>query len=80
MGSVYHSDCMGFIFFSALNPYFNVYTCLGSMCAVAIIFIIFTMICNDHNDALLHAAMKYALVIIYAFVGMRFYIAMVAGW
>ncbi len=77
MGSVYHSDCMGFIFYSALNPYFNVYTCLGSMCAVAIIF---TMIGNDHNDALLHAAMKYAVVIIYAFVGMRFYIAMVAGW
>nr|WP_257227294.1 hypothetical protein [Acinetobacter sp. YH12063] len=50
------------------------------MCAVAIIFIIFTVIGNDHNDALLHAAMKYALVIIYAFVGMRFYIAMVAGW
>ncbi|WP_257222164.1 MULTISPECIES: hypothetical protein [unclassified Acinetobacter] len=68
---------MGFFFFSALTPYFNVYTCLGSMCAVAIIF---TVICNDHNDALLHAAMKYALVIIYAFVGMRFYIAMVAGW
>ncbi len=77
MGSVYHSDRMGFFFFSALTPYFNVYTCLGSMCAVAIIF---TVICNDHNDALLHAAMKYALVIIYAFVGMRFYIAMVAGW
>ncbi|WP_257234273.1 hypothetical protein [Acinetobacter sp. YH12052] len=33
--------------------------------------------CCDH---ILHAAMKYALVIIYAFVGMRFYIAMVAGW
>ncbi len=47
------------------------------MCAVAIIF---TMICNDHNDALLHASMKYAVVIIYTFVGMRFYIAMVAGW
>ncbi len=50
------------------------------MCAVAIIFIIFTMMCNDHNDVLLHAAMKYAVVIIYAFVGMRFYIAKVAGW
>ncbi|WP_227591803.1 MULTISPECIES: hypothetical protein [unclassified Acinetobacter] len=49
----------------------------SSMCAVAIIF---TVICNDHNDALLHAAMKYALVIIYAFVGLRFYIAMVVGW
>lgn len=67
-------------FVPRLNPYFDAYTCLGSMCAVAITFIIITMIGNYHNDALLHAAMMYAVVIIYAFVGMRFYTVVVAGW
>lgn len=50
------------------------------MFAVAISFIIVTVVGNDHNDALLHAAMMYAVVIIYAFVGMRFYTALIAGW
>jgi hypothetical protein len=32
------------------------------------------------NNVLFHAAMMYAVVIIYGFVGMRFYTAMIAGW
>ena len=67
-------------FLKRLNQYFDLYTCIGSMFAVAISFIIVTVVGNDHNDALLHAAMMYAVVIIYAFVGMRFYTALIAGW
>ncbi len=67
-------------FFKAFNPYFDLYTCLGSMGAVAISFIIIPIIGKESNDALLHAAMMYAVVIIYGFVGMRFYTAFIAGW
>lgn len=67
-------------FFKALNRYFDLYTTLGSMGAVAITFVIITVIGDENNNALLHAAMMYAVVIIYGFVGMRFYNALIAGW
>lgn len=37
-------------FFKRLNQYFDLYTCIGSMLAVAISFIIVTVVGNDHND------------------------------
>jgi len=62
-----------------LNRFFDFYTCIGSTAAVAISFIIFTIM-GDNNNALFHAAMMYAVIIIYGFVGMRFYTAVIAGW
>lgn len=65
--------------FKKLNRFFDFYTCIGSTAAVAISFIIITVMGNN-NDALFHAAMMYAVIIIYGFVGMRFYTALIAGW
>jgi len=62
-----------------LNRFFDFYTCIGSTAAVAISFIIITIMGNN-NNALFHAAMMYAVIIIYGFVGMRFYTAVIAGW
>lgn len=67
-------------FFKRFNQYFDLYTCIGSMLAVTLSFIIIAKMGNENNDALLHAAMMYAVIIIYSFVGMRFYTALIAGW
>lgn len=67
-------------FVPAINQYFDLYTTLGSMGAVAISFIVVSVIGQEQDNALLHAAMMYAVVIIYSFVGMRFYNAVIAGW
>lgn len=67
-------------FIKALNEYFDVYAGFGCMWAVAISFIIIPVIGQDNDNALLHAAMMYAVVIIYSFVGLRFYTAIIAGW
>ena len=67
-------------FISSINQYFDLYTTLGSMGAVAISFIVISVIGHEQDNALLHAAMMYAVVIIYSFVGMRFYNAIIAGW
>lgn len=70
----------GLSFIKSLNRHFDTYTTLGSAGAVAISFMVITMIGDKNDNALLHAAMMYAVVIIYSFVGMRFYNAMIAGW
>ncbi|OTG82686.1 GGDEF domain-containing protein [Acinetobacter sp. ANC 5054] len=67
-------------FYKKFNQYFDLYTGIGSTIAVAISFIIVTSLSDNSNDVLLYAAMMYAVVIIYGFIGMRFYQAMLAVW
>ncbi|MBC69729.1 MAG: GGDEF domain-containing protein [Acinetobacter sp.] len=50
------------------------------MGAVAITFTLINVLEQGQNNVLFHAAMMYAVVIIYGFVGMRFYTAIIAGW
>ncbi|OTG91569.1 GGDEF domain-containing protein [Acinetobacter sp. ANC 3813] len=66
-------------FIRKFDQYFELYAGAGCSAAVAISFIIIPVV-NNNNDALLHAAMMYAVVIIYGFVGLRFYTALSAGW
>ena len=66
-------------FYKKFNQYFDLYTCIGSTMAVAISFIIITMISDIQNNALLYESMMYTVIVIYAFVGMRFYTALWAG-
>ena len=67
-------------FIKILNQWFDFYVGIGSAAAVAITFILINVIENGQDNALLHAAMMYAIVIIYGAVGMRFYTAILAGW
>lgn len=68
-----------FSFIRSLDQFFDFYTGIGCTVAVAISFVVITSVGNN-NDALLHAAMMYAVIIIYSFVGLRFYNALIAGW
>lgn len=67
-------------FVPKLNKWFDHYVGLGSMGAVAITFTLINVLEQGQNNVLFHAAMMYAVVIIYGFVGMRFYTAIIAGW
>lgn len=67
-------------FVPKLNKWFDYYVGLGSMGAVAITFTLINVLEQGQNNVLFHAAMMYAVVIIYGFVGMRFYTAIIAGW
>ena len=67
-------------FAPSMNKWFDHYVCLGSTGAVALTFTLINVLEQGHNNVLFHAAMMYAVVIIYGFVGMRFYTAMFAGW
>lgn len=67
-------------FIKKLNQYFDYYVGVGSALAVAITFILINVIENGQDNVLFHAAMMYAIVIIYGAVGMRFYTAIFAGW
>ena len=67
-------------FVPIMNKWFDHYVCLGSMGAVAITFTLINVLEQDQHNVLFHAAMMYAVVIIYGFVGMRFYTAILAGW
>lgn len=69
-----------FSWFDAMHQYFDWYTCIGSSLAVAISFAMTSVLDQGQSSILYHAAMMYAVVIIYGFVGMRFYLAMLAGW
>lgn len=62
------------------NQWFDYYVGFGSMGAVAITFTLINVLEDGQNNVLYHAAMMYAIVIIYGFVGMRFYTAIIAGW
>lgn len=63
-----------------LNQWFDYYVGIGSSAAVAITFILINVLENGQDNVLFHAAMMYAIVIIYGAVGMRFYTAIIAGW
>jgi diguanylate cyclase (GGDEF)-like protein len=65
--------------FKAVSQWFDLYTCVGSSLAIALSFAM-TGILDGGGNVLYHAAMMYAVVIIYGFVGMRFYTATLAGW
>ncbi|EFF82623.1 diguanylate cyclase (GGDEF) domain protein [Acinetobacter haemolyticus ATCC 19194] len=67
-------------FVPIMNRWFDHYVCIGSMGAVAITFTLINVLAQSQHNILFHAAMMYAVVIIYGFVGMRFYTAMFAGW
>jgi diguanylate cyclase (GGDEF)-like protein len=67
-------------FAPSMNKWFDHYVCLGSTGAVALTFTLINVLEQGHNNVFFHAAMMYAVVIIYGFVGMRFYTAMFAGW
>ncbi|MBP9788083.1 MAG: GGDEF domain-containing protein [Acinetobacter sp.] len=67
-------------FAPSMNKWFDHYVCLGATGAVALTFTLINVLEQGHNNVLFHAAMMYAVVIIYGFVGMRFYTAMFAGW
>jgi diguanylate cyclase (GGDEF)-like protein len=66
-------------FLKSISQWFDVYVCMGSSLAIAISFAM-TGILDGGGNVLYHAAMMYAVVIIYGFVGMRFYTATLAGW
>jgi len=67
-------------FIKKLNQWFDYYVGIGSAAAVAITFILINVLENGQDNVLFHAAMMYAIVIIYGAVGMRFYTAIIAGW
>ena len=67
-------------FAPSMNKWFDHYVCLGATGAVALTFTLINVLEQGHNNVFFHAAMMYAVVIIYGFVGMRFYTAMFAGW
>lgn len=67
-------------FIKKLNQWFDYYVGIGSSAAVAITFILINVLENGKDNVLFHAAMMYAIVIIYGAVGMRFYTAIIAGW
>ncbi|MCZ3060173.1 GGDEF domain-containing protein [Acinetobacter baumannii] len=67
-------------FIKKLNQWFDYYAGIGSSAAVAITFILINVLENGQDNVLFHAAMMYAIVIIYGAVGMRFYTAIIAGW
>ncbi len=69
-----------FSLFKTLAQWFDLYTCIGSLFAVAITFAMIGVLAPGDSSVLYHAAMMYAVVIIYGFVGMRFYTAIIAGW
>ncbi|MGR8034111.1 GGDEF domain-containing protein [Acinetobacter baumannii] len=67
-------------FIKKLNQWFDYYVGIGSSAAVAITFILINVLENGQDNVLFHAAMMYAIVIIYGAIGMRFYTAIIAGW
>ncbi|HHP4688861.1 TPA: GGDEF domain-containing protein [Acinetobacter baumannii] len=67
-------------FIRKLNQWFDYYVGIGSSAAVAITFILINVLENGQDNVLFHAAMMYAIVIIYGAVGMRFCTAIIAGW
>ncbi|EOH6355495.1 GGDEF domain-containing protein [Acinetobacter baumannii] len=67
-------------FIKKINQWFDYYVGIGSSAAVAITFILINVLENGQDNVLFHAAMMYAIVIIYGAVGMRFYTAIIAGW
>ncbi|RYY79906.1 MAG: GGDEF domain-containing protein [Moraxellaceae bacterium] len=70
----------GFSWFEEMHQWFDWYATIGSSIAIAISFTIVNMVHDEQGSVLLHAAIMYAVVIVYGFVGLRFYVAILAGW
>jgi diguanylate cyclase (GGDEF)-like protein len=64
----------------SLDQWFSVYVGLGSMLSVALSVAAANTINDGQSSILPQAGIMYAVVIIYAFVGLRFYHAVAAGW
>ena len=64
----------------AIDQWFSLYVGLGSTISVALSVAAANMINEGQSSILPQAGIMYAVVIIYAFVGLRFYHAMAAGW
>ncbi|EKF75894.1 diguanylate cyclase [Alcanivorax hongdengensis A-11-3] len=64
----------------ALDRYFPVYAGIGSFLAVAVSVAIPGFIGHQPSGQLAQTSVIYALVIVYAMVGLRFPVAMLAGW
>lgn len=69
-----------FCFFKALNQWFDFYAGCGSAVAIAVSIITFSTLNVKSASLLLYAAIIYTIVITYGYVGLRFYVAMVACW
>ena len=67
-------------FFQYFNRWFDLYVGIGSLAAVFITFLTITQLEGGQSYILLHAAMMYAIVIIYCFLGLRFYTATAVCW
>jgi len=65
---------------TALNRWFLLYAGTGSMLAVAVSVGITGFTHNETANQLTHAAIMYAVVIIYSIVGLNLRTAMLAGW
>ncbi|PTQ89199.1 diguanylate cyclase [Agitococcus lubricus] len=63
-----------------LMPYFEWYVGLGSLIAVALSFAVASIPYIGKSNILSHAGIMYATIIVYGFVGLRFYTACIAGW
>lgn len=70
----------GFSWFEEMHQWFDWYATIGSTIAIAISFTIVNLVHDEQGSVLLHAAIMYAVVIVYGFVGLRFYVAILAGW
>jgi diguanylate cyclase (GGDEF)-like protein len=64
----------------SLDQWFGLYVGVGSMLAVGLSMATATVIHGTQSSILSHAGIMYAVIIIYSFVGLRFYHAMMAGW
>lgn len=67
-------------FYPRFEQYFDWYIGVGSATAITITFILITTTNDGQNNVLFHASMMYAMVITYAFVGLRFYTISLVGW
>lgn len=70
----------GFSWFEKMHQWFDWYATIGSTIAIAISFTIVNLVYDEQGSVLLHAAIMYAVIIVYGFVGLRFYVAILAGW
>lgn len=69
-----------FTFFEKLHKWFEYYAAIGGSLAIAISIVIVTFFDGGEVSILLHAAILYAVIIIYGFAGLGFYTAVITGW
>ena len=69
----------GCSFITKLRGYFDAYIGLGALLCTAITFLMIAIF-DQYNNILLHVTMMYAVIIVYGFLGLRFYTATVVSW